>query len=388
MRILQSLYDAGGGTPPQLAIARGLVERGHAVMVLGHPPLRDRVEALGAAFTPMTETLPGHDMTSAQTDLVRDWEPDDPFEAGARFRDRVLFGPALTNAREVLALLQAWPADAVVHDWLLFGTALAAEVAKLPSVALVHSPYPLRDPSQEDNFFSAGLVAMNAARLELGLGPLAHWDEQLLRGEAVMMLTIPELDARSGGPLPANVHYVGAAFGLVEESWQPSTEGPLVVISFSTTYMDQRDLTRRTLEALDGLPLQGLLTTGPALVVDGLRIPDNVEVSAYLPHAAVLPHASLVITHAGFGTVQAALAEGVPLLCLPCGRDQPGNAAHIASLGAGTALPPTATVAEIRAAVIAALSGAELKARAQELASKLRAHDGVAATVVRVEALA
>ena len=29
-------------------------------------------------------------------------------------------------------------------DWLLFGTALAAESAGLPSVALIHCPYPLR----------------------------------------------------------------------------------------------------------------------------------------------------------------------------------------------------------------------------------------------------
>src|SRR5581483_11827730 len=127
MRILQTLYDAGGGVPPQLAVTRRLVERGHEVRVLAHDTLRDRVEDAGAEFTPFRQTLPGHDMRRAETDLVRDWEPSDPLEGLARFRDGVLFGPAAANATEVLALLETWRAEAVVFDWLLFGTALAAE---------------------------------------------------------------------------------------------------------------------------------------------------------------------------------------------------------------------------------------------------------------------
>src|SRR3954447_4061974 len=98
MRILQSLYDGGGGGPPQLAITRRLVERGHQVRVLAHEPLRERVESRGAQFTPFVSTLPGHDMRTPETDLVRDWKPEDPMEALARFRDLVLFGPALPNA--------------------------------------------------------------------------------------------------------------------------------------------------------------------------------------------------------------------------------------------------------------------------------------------------
>src|SRR3954464_7278776 len=106
MRILQTLYDGGGGVVPQLAITRRLVERGHEVRVLAHETLRGRVEERGAQFSAFRATLPGHDMTRAETDLVRDWEPADPIEAAARFRDLVLFGPALANAREVLGVLE------------------------------------------------------------------------------------------------------------------------------------------------------------------------------------------------------------------------------------------------------------------------------------------
>ena len=43
----------------------------------------------------------------------------------------------------------------------------------------------------------------------------------------------------------------------------------------------------------------------------------------------MLPHAALVVTHAGWQTINAALADGVPLVCVPDGRDQPDNAARV-----------------------------------------------------------
>ena len=44
--------------------------------------------------------------------------------------------------------------------------------------------------------------------------------------------------------------------------------------------------------------------------------------------------------HAGAGTIIGALAHGVPLVCLPRGADQFGNAAQIARIGAGITLLP------------------------------------------------
>ena len=52
---------------------------------------------------------------------------------------------------------------------------------------------------------------------------------------------------------------------------------PLIVISFSTSYMNQRALVQRVLDAVGGLPVRALLTTGPALEVDQLRIPANTR---------------------------------------------------------------------------------------------------------------
>lgn len=393
MRILQSLYDGGGNVPPQLAITSRLVAHGHDVHVLAHETLRDRVEERGARLTPFRRTLPGHDMTRRETDLVRDWEPDDPMDGVTRFRDQVLFGPALANAREVLGLMDEWPADVIVLDWLLFGTALAAERAQVPSVALVHCLYPLRtDGGLPDEFFAPGLETINEARAALRLRPLDRWDQQLLNADTVFVLTARELDPAGALDLPPNVRFVGAALEPVPATWQspwPATNtDPLVVMSFSTTYMNQRDLAERVLQAVAELPVRGLLTTGPALDVDGLQIPDNVHVAAFVPHATLMTDAALVVTHAGFGTVQAALVAGVPLVCLPCARDQPANAARVAELGVGRAVDTEGTVPELRAAIAGALADPELEAAAGRMAATLRRDDGAAAVVERIEALA
>jgi UDP:flavonoid glycosyltransferase YjiC (YdhE family) len=47
-----------------------------------------------------------------------------------------------------------------------------------------------------------------------------------------------------------------------------------------------------------------------------------------------------VICHGGAGTVIGALAEAIPLVCLPRGADQFANAEQVARVGAGITLPP------------------------------------------------
>jgi len=72
----------------------------------------------------------------------------------------------------------------------------------------------------------------------------------------------------------------------------------------------------------------------------------------FLPHASVLPHARAVITHAGLGSVAAALQHAVPLVCTPIARDQPLNAARVAEVGAGlTVAASDATAEGVRAAL-------------------------------------
>jgi MGT family glycosyltransferase len=53
------------------------------------------------------------------------------------------------------------------------------------------------------------------------------------------------------------------------------------------------------------------------------------------PQLELLKRASLCITHAGINTALEALAQGVPMVAIPIGYEQPGIAARIAHHGTG-----------------------------------------------------
>jgi MGT family glycosyltransferase len=416
MRVLQVLWDGGGNVGIQLPITSELVRRGHDVVVLGHRCQRPRVEATGAAFEPF-RYAPDADASRPETDLIRDWEARTPLGAFARTRDNLMFGPALQFARDVVAEAERRRPDVIAFDYLLAGAGIGAEAASVPSVALVHTVYPLpvpgvppfgqglmpargplgrlRDTALAWGFarsFGPGLKPVNAARHELGLDPLADVFDQLTGVDRTLVLTSADFDFAAPSDLPVNVRYTGPVVdrGAVPDwssPWPPDDRRPLVLASFSTTFQDQRDLAGRVLTALDGLPVRALLTTGPALDVSGLPVPSNVEVRAFVPHAAVLPRASLAITHAGLGTVHAALAAGVPLVCIPDGRDQGDNAARVVAAGAGMRLSRRVSSSRLRRTIVAALEDESLMRAAARLADAFGNEDGAARAVDELEAI-
>jgi UDP:flavonoid glycosyltransferase YjiC (YdhE family) len=62
-----------------------------------------------------------------------------------------------------------------------------------------------------------------------------------------------------------------------------------------------------------------------------------------------------------------ALAHGVPLLCLPMGREQHDNAARVAACGAGCVLTPDADVAAISQTIRVMLAVPEYRTAARHV---------------------
>jgi MGT family glycosyltransferase len=411
MRVFQTLLAFSGNAPPQLALTRELVERGHEVRVVAHSAARARIERTGAEFVAIRGWLPNLDITRPETDPIRDWEARTPLGAAKRMRDAPI-APLRAATRENVEMLGDWSADVIVFDWLFIAAAVAAEHTGIPAVALVHCPYPLpvrgapplfsglkpmgglvgtaRDRllnAMTSRFSAAGLPMLNDVRAEHGLTPLEDWNDQIRSVRAIYVMTAPELDFSSKAQLPANVHYVGPAFEPFEKEWEslwPSENAdPLVLISFSTSYMNQRALAQRVLDAVAGLRVRALLTAGPALDSSQLRIPANARSMAFVSHRTVLPHAALVITHAGWQTVNAALADGVPLVCIPDGRDQPDNAVRVVVAHAGVRVSKKSSPEKLRRVISQALEDQSIKQGARAMAGALARSDG--ATVIANE---
>jgi len=377
---LLTVWEGGGNVPPMLAVARRLDAAGHDVRIMSDHCNRPESEATGARFVPYT-TAPSRRDKSAATDIIRDYEASTPEEGMGRVIDNVMCGPALAYARDVLAELDREPAHAVISTDLLFGPMIAAEKSHTPLAVLGGniSLFPMPGvppmgpgllPAKTDEqralhaaiadgsraLFNRGLPALNAARRTLALAPLSHVFDQVEVASRIVHATARAFDF-APDEVPEEMVYVGPLLDdpSVKETWRSPfarDDGrPLVLVSFSTTFQNQGDAVRRAIEAVANLPVRALVTLGPALEASAFRAPDNVVLCARAPHQAVMEQAAAAVSHGGHGTVIRALANGVPLLVMPMGRDQNDNATRVVARGAGESLDPRAAADQIREAL-------------------------------------
>ena len=381
-RFLFAMWEGGGTVPPELAVASRLVARGHDVTVLGDPSIADDVKRAGASFVPWRDA-PHRETRTAESEIVRDWAALTPIGAFARARDRHAFRPAHLFAREVVAAYEAHPADVLVVDAMLFGALVGAEAtgAKVAAIVPMTSflPAPGRPPAalglepargalgrlRDRAIEAAGdallwrscLPHLNFARKSVGLPPIEHPLDQIRRADRVLVQTSAWFDFEAPDAR-GNVRYVGPELG--DPAWAnvatiAKAREPLVLVAFSTTYMGQERILRRIIRAMRGVPARAVVTTGPSLDPSAFDAPANVTVCKSASHAELLRDASLVVTHGGHGTLVRALAAGVPVLCMPMGRDQSDNAVRAKHVGAGVVLSRHATAIAIRRAIERAL---------------------------------
>jgi MGT family glycosyltransferase len=272
----------------------------------------------------------------------------------------ILVGPAIAHANEVVEVARSAQADVVLADGMLYGAMIGAQGSRLPSVALTHVPYGFtqlsRDAAADDPrraVLESGLGVINQARAQFALPPLASVFDQIDELDLNAVLSVPELDSVT--KLPDNLRYIGPAIdNNTAADMQIVPDGAqTVLVSFSTGDLGQlhRDVLQGVLDALATSDFRVIVTVGQAFSPDDFRVPSNATAHTYLPHSAILSRTDVVVTHAGHGTVMAALGYGVPMVCLPLGRDQPYNAARVAAVGAGLRLAPTARGSEIADAV-------------------------------------
>lgn len=136
---------------------------------------------------------------------------------------------------------------------------------------------------------------------------------------------------------PPQFHYAGPFHDdegreQVPFPWEKMTGAPLIYASLGTLVNGIEHVYRAILEAVGRFPeTQVVLSVGKNIDPDDLRpIPPNVIIVSTAPQIELLKRASLCITHAGLNTALEALAQGVPIVAIPIGFDQPGVAARVA----------------------------------------------------------
>lgn len=375
MRFLFTTFEGGGHVPPALLMAATLRSRGHEVLVVSDPVNVHAVRAAGLDFTAW-RTAPRRTAAAQADDPLQDWRRRWPPAVVRAVCEAVATGPADSYARDTQDLIRAFDPDLIVSNELLLGCLVAGEAEARPVALLTGNlwPYPTRTDlppfgpgwapartvraqkthdygrSLIRRWFDAGLPALNAARQSHGLAPLDAVLDQLNVAKKVVLGASRTFDY--GLEPPAGFVHAGPLIDLPPAPGPDPATGPArrpqVLISFGTTFQNQTAAMARCLRALAPLAVDVIATTGPAVDPDALPRPANARVLAWADHDRVVPQCSLVICHGGHGTLVRPLRHGVPVLCLPMGRDHPENGRRLVEHGAGLTAPASASPHRLR----------------------------------------
>jgi UDP:flavonoid glycosyltransferase YjiC (YdhE family) len=364
VKVLAYTSPARGHLYPIVPILAELAERGHRVSVC---TLADELGQLaplgieGSAIDPAVERIE-----------IEDWRERSLPKAGLSvlktFTER-----ASCEAPDLARAIDRYDPDVLLIDVNCWGAATVAEASGLPWA--VYSPYLLPLPSREAPPFGLGLApiggplgrirdALVGGVFRLGfdrsvmptidtlraghdLPALRRYSDVLARPPLLLALTAEGFEYPRGD-WPANVRLVGAV------NWSPPTPAPawldelrdpLVLVTCST----ERQRDKRLLHvALEALPAAGMSVIGTSAAhdPDQFNAPPGSRVVRFLPHEPILRRAACVVCHGGMGIVQKALAAELPVVVVPCGRDQLDTARRVEIAGAGVRVSPRRLTAE------------------------------------------
>lgn len=371
MRVLFTSVAAWGHVHPMVPLARAFVERGDDVLWATAPDACVRLGRDGIATTPagLTEVEMGPRFAEIFASVAQLAPQDRPRHVFGKVFGQV---SAVASFDAIHAAVGRWRPDVLIGEQGEFAGPLAAALAGIPHVCHAFGPRLPADRVERVEAEVASLWAAHAREVPRFAGchdhlyldiyppslaskvPTIGCDVQALR---------PETFATAGEALP---DFVTAAGPL-----------PLVYVTLGTVFNSMRVLADAVVGARE-LPVRVVATVGPNADPAALGPqPDNVHVARYLSQSDLLGHCAAVVSHAGSGTFLAAIAAGLPQLCLPQGADQFLNADAGSAAGAALTLAPDeATATSIRHALQRVLEDPAFAAAARVVAADIAAMPG------------
>jgi MGT family glycosyltransferase len=151
-----------------------------------------------------------------------------------------------------------------------------------------------------------------------------------------------------------------------------------VVVTQGTLNINVTDLMIPTFEALAERDVLVVAVILQPERIEKFPIPANVRVASYLPFNELFKHTDVLVSNAGYGTVQQALFCGVPMVLAGLGEDKPETCARAAWAGVAINLQCLRpNVEQLRTAVDKVLSEPKYRKRGLELAEEYRHYDTI-----------
>jgi zeaxanthin glucosyltransferase len=352
-----------GHLNPMIALARKLQSRGHEVVFIGVPDIESVVRAAGLEFVLFCENEHPLGSVAKTWGAVANLQGLDVLRYTCRKLTPGLVRPALEHLPEKITETGV---NSLVLDTAYRFLELVPMSLGLPYVQIwnvlhfdVSGSTPLMTYSWPHET-SPEALARNVRGLQIlrelrePMMPIARpfaernglkidWNNPAatVSKHAVITQTPKEFDFPITN-LPAQFHYAGPFHDnegrqLVPFPWEKLNGKPLIYASMGTLVNGLRNVYGTILDAASEFPeMQMVLSVGRNFNPRDLeRIPSNTIVVRTAPQIDLLKRATLCITHAGLNTALEALAQGVPMVAIPVGYDQPGVAARIAFHGVG-----------------------------------------------------
>ena len=234
---------------------------------------------------------------------------------------------------DLLAIISDWRPDVIVREVAEFGGCIAAEAVGIPHASV-------RSNTMLSNDAARQLVAEPIGRLRAAFGLRPDPSSATLFRYLHLAYEAPRFhDPRF--PLAPTAHLLrpillSQSSDEMSPSWISQLAGrPTVYATLGTVFNSRTPgLFEAILEGLREQPINLILTVGRDRAPEqfGPQL-ENVRIERYVPQGLLLPHCDVVITHAGYSTVTAALSCGLPMVAIPIDADQPLNARRCAALG-------------------------------------------------------
>jgi UDP:flavonoid glycosyltransferase YjiC (YdhE family) len=418
-RFLFASTAESGHVNPALPLVAALVARGDRVRFTTGAAFAATVAEAGARFVPLP---PGTYWDAAAAD---ERFPHRRELTGLR---RIRFGLVhgfcelgAAQARHLLALHAAEPADALVVDTGFVGARFTTELggspvgyystSVLPYASRQVPPLGLALPPRaglvghaRDRVLWAALwaavtrataAALDRQRRELGLPPVHRTVLDWPADAGLVLQLSPPGFEYPRTDLPPVVHFVGAPAPLPVPEWAPPpwweelTGRRVVVVTQGSAMSDPAELLRPALAGLAGLDvLVVAVTGGPDPAVLG-PLPANARAGGYVPYGPLFGRAAAVVTNGGFGGVQLAISHGVPLVVAGATADRPEVANRVAWSGVGINLRTgRPTPSAVRAATLRLLADPAYARRARALAAQAPAATAAGRAAALLQTLA
>lgn len=404
-----------GDVQPAALVAAELHRRGHRVVLATADDLVPMGRALGLDTVPLGVDIRAFLRSDDGTEFLRTGGTRAYLTGIAAFKQRIAptFFPAVIAASS--------GADVIVGNHLTIEEVRhIAGVARIPVVALVHSP------RRSNRFFPA--FSVSTARLPGAVNLVTHriaarrdrianaeylgefrralgltrrpedrgeFPPPDLEVQAYSSLLVPEL--RDWSPIrpltgfPRATAHDHARWGDAGvdgrlEEWLAAGEPPVFFGFGSMPVRDPAAMTALVDRVCEELGVRGLIGAGWSDFGDR-EDSERVRVVGSVDHAAVLPRCVVAVHHGGAGTTAEAVAAGIPSVVCAVSFDQPFWGQRLEDRGLGTWMPFAQLTGARLVEAIRPLLGPDARRRARSFRTSLAAEDGTRGAADAIEAV-